>query len=136
MAGSWGVAILLSLLTINMSGGTVCHLSFYTCLGNPFPCHSWGFIPLNQSGCVELMWNNTSSHWDPLLPLLHTFVLLVIVSPLQTFVLLRVGTASLCALALASLHTFVLLGATSRDMVTMAIRVSRSLAMVSLATWC
>jgi hypothetical protein len=48
-----------------------------------------------------------------------------------------VGTANLCALALVSLHTFVLLGVTSRDMGTLAIvsLAMVSLAMVSLA-WC
>jgi hypothetical protein len=61
------VALLLSLLTVNMSGGTVCHLSFYTCLGNPFPCHSWGFIPQNQSGVLNVVdcWNNKHfGHWS------------------------------------------------------------------------
>lgn len=40
---------------------SLCHLSFYTCLGNPFPCHDWGFIPAAQKGWLTTGFTNDTS---------------------------------------------------------------------------
>jgi hypothetical protein len=39
----------------------LCHLSFYTCLGNPFPCHDWGFIPDKQKGWLTTGFTNDTA---------------------------------------------------------------------------
>jgi hypothetical protein len=43
------------------SASSLCHLSFYTCLGNPFPCHDWGFIPATQKGWLTTGFTNDTA---------------------------------------------------------------------------
>ena len=43
------------------STSSLCHLSFYTCLGNPFPCRDWGFIPADQKGWLTTGFTNDTT---------------------------------------------------------------------------